>query len=489
MHDILGFEIGSMTVSDPNNPGHTLTYAKAVFQPTFSVDKLKISLYLPVIYQGDMFNSSDWYHPGGNDEWSFGRDQTGLTDQVADFARDLLLKIRYVEYGRQRDPFFLKVGNLDDVTIGHGLVMNNFANDADFPTVRHIGLNLGVDGAGGGFEAMVNDLAPAIVGGTLSPPDILGGRLYIRPVPGSRAALGVSAIMDLSPARDFVDPANGIVVPNPAAAGNPAFIVPGVDLELPFVESDSLGLIFFTDGAVLIPFFRTAPTDPAFTGIGPGVATKAIFDSSARMQFKNWGAASGFMGNLVIPELTYKLQYEIYTGSFQPQVFGSGYERNRGAFVLQTLENLSNPPSSWNMGIYGEAGLQLTRLFDLTLGYFWPWSVGSNGGIAADPTQDHLVASFVLHKGVIPVVNLWGSVSYERTGFVGTLQSGGLSGALFDANTVVSAQINYPVSPIMDISLIYTVVAARDGNGNLIYNGGLIPQTNTALSIETQIHL
>ena len=68
MHDILGFEIGSMTVSDPNNPGHTLTYAKAVFQPTFSVDKLKISLYLPVIYQGDMFNSSDWYHPGGNDE-------------------------------------------------------------------------------------------------------------------------------------------------------------------------------------------------------------------------------------------------------------------------------------------------------------------------------------------------------------------------------------------------------------------------------------
>jgi len=33
MHDILGFEIGSMTVSDPNNPGHTLTYAKAVFSP------------------------------------------------------------------------------------------------------------------------------------------------------------------------------------------------------------------------------------------------------------------------------------------------------------------------------------------------------------------------------------------------------------------------------------------------------------------------
>ena len=473
LRDILGFEIGSINVPGPN--GTTLTYAQAVFQPTFSVGKLKMALYLPIIYQGDMFNTSDWYRPAGNDEWSFGRDQTGFANQAADFTRDLLLKIKYVEYGRQRDPFFLKAGNLDDITIGHGLVMRNFANDADFPAVRHMGLNIGVDGPGGGFEAMVNDIAPDIVNGTLYPPDIMGGRLYFRPIPGFRAALGVSAVVDLNPARDFVDPANpGATGPN--AAGNPIFINPGVDLDLPFVESDALGLIFFTDGALMIPYFRTVPTDPAYSGITTGFATKAFLDTSAKMPFKNWGAAAGFLGNLVIPDFTYRLQYQLYTGAFRPQFYDSAYEHNRGALVLSTLDYLTNSlatDQTYNMGIYGEAGLKLNKLFALNVGYFWPWSF-TNGTVTSDPSTDHFIASFEIEKGVIPIVNLWGSVSYERTGFVETLQTTGLSGALFDANTVVSAQVNYPVSPIMDVSLIYSVVAARDGNGNLVYSAGSI---------------
>ena len=142
------------------------------------------------------------------------------------------------------------------------------------------------------------------------------------------------------------------------------------------------------------------------------------------------------------------------------------------------------------MGIYGEAGLKLNKLFSLTLGYFWPWSY-DHGVITGDPTQDHFIASFSIEKGVIPIVNIWGSVSYERTGFVDTLQTTGLSGALFDARTVVSAQVNYPVSPIMDVSLIYSVVAARDANGNLTYTTApyLLPDMNTSLSIQTSIHL
>jgi hypothetical protein len=488
LRGILGLEIGSLTVADPYNPGKDLTYAMAVFEPTFTLGKVKTALYLPVIYQADMFNESDWYRPAGNDPWSFGRDQTGLTNQVADFTRDLLLKIKYIEYGKQRDPFFLKVGDLDEITMGHGLVMSNFANDADFPNVRHIGLNVGVDGAGGGFEAMVNDLAPDIVAGTLEPLDIMGGRFYARPVPGSRMALGVSAIVDLNPARDFID-ANG--ASGPAAAGNPIFINPGVDLELPFVETDFLGLAFITDGALMIPYFRTVPTDPAFISISPGFATKAVLDLSAQMSIKNWGAAAGFQGNLIIPDFTYKLQYQIYTGSFQPQIYDSGYERNRSAYVLNTLTYLitESTLNSYNMGIYGEAGLKITRIFELNLGYFWPWTLNSGGGLTGDPTQDHFIARFVLEKGAIPVVNLWGSVSYERTGFASTIQSGDLSGALYDANTVVSARINYSVSPLMDVSLIYSVVAARDPFGNLVYNGGLIPGTTASLALETQIHL
>ena len=479
LRDILGFEIGSINVPDQN--GNMQTYAKAVFQPTFSLGKLKMSLYLPIIYQDDMFNTSDWYRPAGNDEWSFGRDQVGLGNQIIDATRDVLLKIRYVEYGRQRDPFFLKVGNLDDITIGHGLVMQNFSNDADFPAVRHVGLNFGVDGAGGGFEFMANDLAPQIVGGDIEPPDIMGTRLYIRPIPGFRAALGISTIVDLDPARDFPG--------GPGAAGNPIFITPGVDLDLPFVESDFFGLVMFADGAVLLPYLQSAPT--AFPGLNAGFQTKAFLDSSAKMPLKNWGTAAGIFGNLIIPDFTYRLQYQLYTGNFVPQMYDASYERTRAQIVYNTLSYLTNNPAAedaWNMGVYGEGGFALGKLFSLNLGYEWPWTY-NNGVITADADNDHFIASFTIQKGVIPVVNVWGTVSYERTGFVGTIQNHGLSGALFDANTVVSATINYPVSPIMDVTLLYTVVAARDANGNLIYNGSLIPETDTSLSIETQIHL
>ena len=69
--------------------------------------------------------------------------------------------------------------------------------------------------------------------------------------------------------------------------------------------------------------------------------TKAFLDSSATMPLKNWGAAAGFLGNLIIPDFTYRLQYQVYTGNFRPQFYDSAYERNRGRYVLNTLNYLS----------------------------------------------------------------------------------------------------------------------------------------------------
>jgi hypothetical protein len=333
---------------------------------------------------------------------------------------------------------------------------------------------------------MVNDAAI---------PDIVGGRLFIRPIPGFKAALGFSALVDFNPARDFYDPFT--LVGGPAAAGNPIFINPGVDLDLPFIESDVFGLVMFADGAVLLPYFRSAPTDPAYSSIKPGLATNAVYDPSASIPIKNWGAAAGFFGNLIIPDFTWRLEYRYFTGTFQPQFYDSGYERNRSQYVNTVLQYLMDPTNqaynTYKMGIYGEGGFVLTRIFSLKLGYFWPWTINpSTGGITPDPNNpDHFIASFVIQKGVIPIVNVWGSVSYERTNlFMGSNLPTSLGDALLSANTVVSAQINYPVSPIMDVSLLYTTMAARDGNGNLIYSqGSLLPDMSTSLSIMMSLNM
>jgi hypothetical protein len=98
------------------------------------------------------------------------------------------------------------------------------------------------------------------------------------------------------------------------------------------------------------------------------------------------------------------------------------------------------------------------------------------------------MVKFILQKGVIPVVNVWGSIAYERTSFVPSIQHGV---NLFDANTVVSTSINYSVTESIDVTLLYTTTAERDSSGNLVYASAdsPLPKLDTSLSIEMQVHL
>ncbi|HEY9595542.1 MAG TPA: FecR family protein [Spirochaetia bacterium] len=465
LKDILGVEIGSVTIGG-------VTWSKVVVSPTFQLGNLKAALYLPVIYQGDMFNPADYYKPAGNNEWSFGTDQGSDPWKIAgDIATDLFLKIKYVEWGRQRDPFFFKVGNLNDITIGHGLIMRNFANDADFPSVRRVGVNVGMDFGGAGIEAMVNDAAD---------PDLVGGRFFVRPVPNFKAALGVSAVVDLDPAKD----APG----GSSTYGSPIFINPGVDLDIPFFESDFFSIVAFADAAGMIPYFQSA-----YGSIAPGFQWNAMFPGGTAnpTDIRNWGVAAGLFGNLIIRDFTWRLEYRDYTGAFLPQFYGPAYERQRLTYVNRVIDFLANPGNytGQTMGIFGEGGIALSKLFSFKMSYFWPWSQDPTTG-AFNFEDDQFVATFVLEKGVIPVVNIWGTVSYERTNFIPTfIQTG--SGSLFDANTVVSASVNYSVTSNLDVSLLYTTTAHRNSDGSIYYpNGPLgLPQMDISFAIQTQVHL
>ena len=156
--DMLGFEIGSVVIDGK-------TYAKAVIKPTFSIGKLKMSLYMPVIYTSDLFNPNTLVQaerqqrsgPSGYEYWG----QGSSPGRGGRHARPWRSKYGTSSMGtRLFDPVYLKVGNLSSMTIGHGVLMRNFANDSDFPAIRRVGLErrsrfriLGV------WKALVNDLA------------------------------------------------------------------------------------------------------------------------------------------------------------------------------------------------------------------------------------------------------------------------------------------------------------------------------------------
>lgn len=472
LRDFLGMEIGSVTIDGT-------TYAKAVLQPTFSIGKLKMSLYLPIIYSNNMFDPADWYKPSGNNEWSFGTDEEFAGDWMAitkDVVSDLFLKIRYVQWGEQRDKFFLKVGNLNNMTIGHGLLMYNYANDADFPAIRRVGLNTGFDFNKFGFEAVVNDLAD---------PQIFGGRVYFRPVADVfRFALGFSAIADLYPAS---------VLPEAdrEATGEPVFINVSADLDFPIFENDILSVIVFGDIGGMMPYLRSE-----VGGIPAGLYYQALYSTEPDFSLRNWGLAAGFFGNILIAD--YRLEYRNFNGAFRPNFFNNRYDRMRGIYAQELayyLNNQDDPIFDVNIqGIYGETGFSFYKdKIRFAVGYMAPFSIeeGKDASRRYEIfSNDILHAEFSIGPDVIPVINIHGSISMDRTGFVSAFmeeealiaepEKDTLLKRLFDERTVIRGEVIYPVAPTLDLAAIITTNTVFDDEGSM--------KMSPSITIETRIH-
>ena len=470
LRDLLGMEIGSITINGD-------TWAKAVIQPTFKVGKLRAGLYLPIIYSDNLFDPSSWYHPSGNDEWSFGTDQNWSADPLnalADTATDIALKIKFLEYGQPLvDPFFVKIGNLDSFTLGHGLIMRNYANDADFPSIRRIGLNLGIDQGSWGFEALTNDLTDN---------QVLGTRLYVRPIPDFKLAIGLSAVADLYPAGDL-DQATA------DSYGDPIFIAGGVDLDLPIFQTGIFGMRFFADGAAMAPYVRNGGASAGDAGFRYDM----VYADGA---IKNWGASTGFIGNVLF--IDWRLEYRYFTGAFTPTSFDSSYERRRAGLVAEWAGYLSGvtpiDQSPSVMGVYGEGGASILKdKLSLSLGYFWPWSADAASlDELLSTSDDYFKASLVIKKGLIPIVDVSGSISYERKGLARSIANGSLD-QLFDENTTFSGEVVFPVprAPNLDLAFIFSTTMARDKiTGEVEYSpvGSTTPRMVPSVTLETRLH-
>ncbi len=470
----LGMEIGTITIDGA-------TYAKAVLAPQFDIGRLQLALYLPIIYQKNLFDSSDWYYPNGNNEWDFGLGSSFGNDtwaRVGDAITDLMLKIRYLEWGRRLDPFYLKVGNLRDMSIGEGVLMYHYANDESFPAVRRIGLNFGFNFAHGGFEGVASDLSNIgnLVGGTLTTsPEIYGGRIFVRPISGFGLAFGLSSILDLNPASDLASA--GL-----ATDGDPVFITFGPDLTVPIIKTDPLSIVAYANAGGMIPYFR----DPLSSSIGSGPYYEAVWYNNS---LRNYGIAAGILGN--VANFDWRFEFRYSTGTFQIGMFNTTYDRTRSLLVTQLasyLNNQNNPQYlTTTMGVYGQGGMRIGRLASFELGYFWPFSTS---GFAFN--NDYLHLSLLLHRGIIPGFGLHGSLSFDRTDFLPTLlDNSGQKLTLFDANTTVKAELIYPVAPALDIVMLVSTSVLTEGTSGqpVIDSSTGLPEVRPVVSLQTNLHL
>jgi hypothetical protein len=123
-----GFSVGAVTI---DNKIHT----QLSFMPEFSAGKFGMALDLRIFIDenGDI----------RTDNW--------------DSFNDILEKIYYIRWGYKGDPFYTRVGAINNYRLGYGILMNKYYNTIQYPTIIRTGMTIGIDTGGFLADIMLND--------------------------------------------------------------------------------------------------------------------------------------------------------------------------------------------------------------------------------------------------------------------------------------------------------------------------------------------
>lgn len=160
----MGLAVGSATINDT-------IYNQVALRPELSFGKLGIGFDL-VMYIDNEGNVR-------KDEW----------DEPSDFID----KILYLRWGQKSDPFWLKWGSLNNVTLGYGGLLNGYSNMMEFPSVRKVGINTGINYGNFGTEIFLSNMKDFSRGGTL-----LGLRGTYRISDALPITIGMNFVQDMN---------------------------------------------------------------------------------------------------------------------------------------------------------------------------------------------------------------------------------------------------------------------------------------------------
>jgi hypothetical protein len=391
----MGLGIGVQTFNGNDEPG---TWQSLSLTPDLSFGKLGIGLNVTINYNFSggsgsslLIRRADWWPSG--------------TPTLQSVAAIYLPKIAYVRWGLKGDPLFLKLGSFNDATLGDGFIMGDYNNTLFLPTERHFGLQADVDGTLFDFPY----LGVETVVGNLARFDVLGARLYARPLATApipildNLQVGVTAAVDTDPYFNTERGALGFTA-SPLA-------VFGVGAMAPLVYvKDVVSLLAFTD--------------------------------AASIQGRTWGSMLGVGGRL-ISIITYGAQLRLLGSGFTPTYFGPAYDAQRDV-QYDAIQALS--ASGVTFGGLVSAGLSLLGdklIFKLTLDT--PFITNETEPTLRDP---HLNGVLRLSPGIVPVFSF--DFMYDKKGI-------GSFAQLVDAtDAAVQAKLNLQSGPAV-ISFIYDI--------------------------------
>jgi len=119
-------------------------------------------------------------------------------DEWDEFS-DYIDKFYYIRWAQPGDPFFAKLGAMDNVTMGYGILMNGYSNTTEYPQVRKVGIHTGMQMNKLGWEAFIAN-AKEITG-----PGLMAGRVTYKPLKNLPLRIGGTVVADVYPYKGLKD--------------------------------------------------------------------------------------------------------------------------------------------------------------------------------------------------------------------------------------------------------------------------------------------
>ena len=263
---------GGMTFIDGD------AYVQVQLQPDIPLGKIGIGLDLVFLYNPYADSTEPQILAEDGESW--------------DSPSTWLRLIRYIRYGQPYDPFHLRFGELDYLTIGHGSIMSGYSN------YDRRGLRLNLRGANNrsGVETMLNDIGN---------PSIFGGRVFLRPFQReednnflTRFELGATYLTDINP--------------NLQEEGEEPLTAIGFDVGFPLFETSTFRLDLYDDIAFLNTLSDTTESEPG-----------AVEGNSTMLNLA-WGNAVGV--GFAFTHALFKVEYRVFGDGYIPSVFDYTYE-------------------------------------------------------------------------------------------------------------------------------------------------------------------
>jgi hypothetical protein len=425
-----GMELGLGTETLPKDPvapegtSNLATYQKLALNPDLGFGKFGVGLDVSVhfnIRPGSNANAFELYEP----DWV--PSKAGKS-----FLELYLPKISYVRWGTKGDPLYVKLGSIEDGTLGNGFIMGNYSNTSFLPAARMFGASLDVDGSLFkfpylGFETFIGNLANF---------DVIGSRIYARPLLAlalpilKNIQVGTTIAADIDPHR---------------------YAPPGLP------KADSLQ-IFGLDAR--LPIF----SNPA--------ASLSVFADAAFQPRGRWGTMAG-AGGKFFGWLDYGAQLRILGPQFIPTYFDSPYD----LFRVEKHKMLSKEPAgSVSVGYLAQLGFSLlSDAVSFKLALDGPFKAAptdiAQAGIADYP---HLRGTLGLAEGVLAGFSIEGIYEKFYLGAPAAFKGTGnfFKDLVSPENALIGAKFNYRTGPAV-ISLLYNVRYSPE-SGDYIVTSSLL---------------